>query len=328
MQVDREWVRTLVSGAGIALPSRASSSHTRDEPTRLGLVRVTVLGDSKADGRLGPVVDRDEPSEEGIAEDEDGPLRRRNVQGHQREGATRRGLVHVVVRPQVENSVSDLKAQVGQLVEVGAVVLSIHHAAEFIDEVRGTGEHGGAGVDRDLALAVAEVLGHVVERDVVDRNLPPRLHLDRSPHDVRGQAFGSVAAKCNFRIVSVRDVEGELAVASWDGGPRLEVVHNVEAIAHRKIFEAKTHDAVEGDVLEWLCGHLVRGDEVGVEAERRTDAELVLVEVAGDLPSAESDLRGSFPALVCDKGTRARCLAVVLPVRGTAGHIAICSRNN
>jgi len=265
---------------------RAILNKIRDECGRGDAV--VVLGDGKTDRWSLAVVDSGETAEERIAEDEERAAGRGHVERHEGEGARAVLTIDIIVGKQVENLVTNGKTEGGKFIEISAIRVNLQVFRKRINHRGGSREKTGAGVDSDLAVR-AKILLLIVEGHVIDTDLPIGLACYRQPKELGSELVLLVAAESDFGNGIVRQIHGEHITG--EGMEVLDVINDVEALAHGQILEAKTHDTVKRASLEGAVALLCSGDKADGRATLTLSAkaEIVLIKLTLDFAGTEAN---------------------------------------
>mmetsp|Transcript_28567 Transcript_28567/g.74732 ORF Transcript_28567/g.74732 Transcript_28567/m.74732 type:complete len:562 (-) Transcript_28567:36-1721(-) len=304
----------LLTRAGEVHLSRTVEGHQEGRRGLLGDVGVASC--READPVVLAVVGRVVLAKERIPEDEEGPVRRRHVEGHQRHLTPVAAFVDVVLRLEVQDVLPDDEPELRERVVVGAIALHVQPARELVDHVGRASQLGGAGVHGDLA-ARAEGLGLVVDGDVLDLHLPvPGVAGHGLPEHGRGHVLLLDVPEGDLRALrgGVREEHGEQRLLQRFATE--QPVHHAELGALRHLRQGQAEDAVKVERGERVVRLVGGADEADVGAQA-ADADVVLHEDTTDLARAEGD-RDHVPG-----GTRLRGRPVRLNILRRVGGLAV-----
>mmetsp|Transcript_101062 Transcript_101062/g.268665 ORF Transcript_101062/g.268665 Transcript_101062/m.268665 type:complete len:208 (-) Transcript_101062:240-863(-) len=186
--------------------------------------------------------------EERDAKDEEGALRRRHVEAHEREGARRLRVVavHVVFGGEVQVLAADDETQLRKRPEVLAPGLHVQQALELLHKLGGGGQLRGTGVHGHAAV-LAKRLGLAIDGDVLDPHFP-----------IAGGACHGHPKEVGCHVLVLDLPEGDLrllllGVREEDGEERLperlllsQAAHHAEAGALCHARQGQAQDPVEG----------------------------------------------------------------------------------
>mmetsp|Transcript_104274 Transcript_104274/g.264806 ORF Transcript_104274/g.264806 Transcript_104274/m.264806 type:complete len:225 (+) Transcript_104274:118-792(+) len=164
-----------------------------------------VLGECEPYAHLRVVVNGVILPEEGVAEDEQRALGRRDVQGHEAQGADPIVLSDIILRGQLQGQAGDDETHRGQLAQVRAILGDLQLLDHHLHNLGWAGKQGGACVDSDLALALsgAQAQAILAQKHILHLYLPIARRRDRSPVEFAAQALLPVLAEENLALLTL-----------------------------------------------------------------------------------------------------------------------------